>query len=114
MSSEELLEASPEQMFLALVISDGMTVVPDMFKTLGSSKFLRFIELFGGQHVYIPSAEVIKRALRDANIYQSHVQGGTTMRELAESHGISYQRVQKIINSVTEAIEAGAQNATDA
>ena len=111
---EELLEASPDEMFLALVISDGMTVVPDMFKVLGSSKFLKFIELFGGRSVHIPSVEVIKRALRDANIYQSHVQGGVTMRELAETHGISYQRVQKIITAVTEAIEAGAKNATDA
>jgi Mor family transcriptional regulator len=107
----ELLATPQDRMFFALVVSDGMTTVPDMFKVLGRSKFLEFVDLFGGQTVNIPTQTRITQALRDVAIYSSHVNDGESKSEIAQQHGLSAQQVRRIIDSVDEAIKTGAQNA---
>jgi Mor family transcriptional regulator len=100
-----------DRMFLALILSDGMTVVPEIFKILGKSSFLKFIDLFGGQTVNFPTRERIERALRDIDIYQSSKVRGDPKRQIAEEHGITPQQVGRIIEAVENAVQSGAQDA---
>ncbi len=104
-----LSTAAQDHMFLALVSSDGLSIVPDRFRILGRDKFLKFVELFGGVTVKFPSKERIEAALRDVSIYHRYIQDDVDMKTLAEENEIPYKKVRRIIRDVRKAINYGAQ-----
>ena len=53
------------------------------------------VQLFGGRPVYIPRNDAMKRARRNAQIWEE--QGKLNARQLAEKHGLCLQGIYKIL-----------------
>lgn len=106
---DNIPSATQDQIFLALVISDAFSVVPELFKTLGREQFLKFIDVYGGTTIRIPTRDSIMRCLRDVSIYQRYTEHGVDMKTLAQEYELSYHNVRRIILRVQTASNFGAQ-----
>lgn len=106
--SEEIGYISREKLFLALVANDAFSNVPELMSILDEDTFLEFVEIFGGQTIVVPKMEDIAIALRDVSIQERHEQG-VKIRDLADQHGLTDRHVRRIIATVKQAKNHGAQ-----
>ena len=68
----------------------------DIVDTLGMDVFLALTDLCGGQSLYIPKPESLRRDGRDREI-RARFNGGN-YRALAAQFGLSERQIRKIIN----------------
>ena len=68
----------------------------DLVDTLGLAVFLALVDLCGGQSLYIPKGETLRRDGRDREI-RARFTGGN-YRALASQFRLSERQIRKIIN----------------
>lgn len=54
---------------------------------------------YGGERRYIASAEALKRARRDADIWRQHQKNGVPVVDLAAKHKLTVRQVRNIISA---------------
>jgi hypothetical protein len=69
------------------------TVIPELYEVFGPEQLMRFLDLFAGTRVEVPSRDVILQALRDADIYARLAAHKDTFRGLATKYGVEEHRV---------------------
>ncbi|MBF0283214.1 MAG: hypothetical protein HQL51_02015 [Magnetococcales bacterium] len=65
---------------------------------LGWEAMRRFCHLFGGEVLEVPRADGVRRRLRDREIVQLY-DGGTPVRLLAKTYGLTERRIYYILNT---------------
>lgn len=92
---------------IVLLAAAEDTHIPEIYEIFGPEYTLRFLDIFRGMTVEVPSREVIANALRDVGIYLAVVQAGEgtkaqIIRDLAVKHGLTAQKVRSIYYRTTE------------
>jgi Mor family transcriptional regulator len=95
-----------DRLLMALIASDSLSALPELFGILGREKFLEFVDIFGGMVLKIPSRGALQAALRDTTIHQRHSQG-VTAEVLSNEYGISVRQVYRIVARVEKALAEG-------
>jgi hypothetical protein len=69
------------------------SLIPELYEVFGPEQLMRFLELFAGARVEVPSRDLILAALRDADIYVTRTAHKDTVRSLAMKYGIADHQV---------------------
>jgi hypothetical protein len=58
------------EVFIAVLLArTRRTVIPELYEVFGPEQVMRFLDLFAGTRIEVPSRDVISQAPRDADIY---------------------------------------------
>ena len=69
------------------------TLIPELYEVFGTEHLMRFLDLFAGTRVEVPSRDLILTALRDADIYAAVATHQDSVRGLARKYGVEDHRV---------------------
>jgi hypothetical protein len=76
------------------------TPLPELLEIFGEGQFVKFLQAFAGRTLRVPSADEIKRHVRDIELYKA-VDDGMSLREAAGKFGLdSLDSVRQIKNKV--------------
>jgi hypothetical protein len=76
------------------------TPLPELLEVFGDKYFVKFLQIFAGRTLRIPSADEIKRHVRDIELYKK-IDDGMSLREAAREFGIqSIESVRQIRSKV--------------
>ena len=84
------------QLLSAIRPSDIPAEYTDLVEVLGLDGFLTLVDLCGGQSLYIPKGETLRRDGRDREI-RARFKGGN-YRALASQFRLSERQIRKIVN----------------
>lgn len=98
-------------LYVLLVHSDRFSVLPELYEIFGREALLKFLDLFSGTTISVPSAEDLRSAIRDMTIYTRLVGATASSRSsrverLADEYGVSKQTVEKRFDKVKEMMSA--------
>jgi len=88
---------------LMLIYLSRHSLMPELYELLGQSKFIQFVELFGGTNLHVPSKEDLREALRDAHIYtelRDDQHNLEKTRALGDKYSLTTAGVRKIFERV--------------
>ena len=69
------------------------TMISELYEVFGTEHFMRFLDLFAGTRIEVPSRDLILAALRDADIYARLAAHKDTVRGLATKYGVAEHQV---------------------
>jgi hypothetical protein len=69
------------------------SLIPELYEVFGPEQLMRFLDLFAGARVEVPSRDLILAALRDADIYVTRAAHKDTVRGLATKYGVAEHQV---------------------
>jgi hypothetical protein len=88
---------------VALLRIGRCSILPELYEVFGQEKLLKFLDIFSGTTVEVPSRALLEHAVRDTYIYVSirkvEYNGGArseVIKTLARRYGISDDRVRSI------------------
>ena len=84
------------QLLSAIRPSDIPAEYADLVEVLGLDGFLPLVDLCGGQSLYIPKGETLRRDGRDREIRARY--NGTNARQLAREFHMTERHVYKIVS----------------
>jgi hypothetical protein len=82
------------------------TMISELYEVFGTEHFMRFLDLFAGTRIEVPSRDLILAALRDADIYARLAAHKDTVRGLATKYGVEEHRVADAYARVAALVEA--------
>ena len=82
------------------------TLISELFEVFGTEHLMRFLDLFAGTRIEVPSRDLILAALRDADIYVRLAAHTDTVRGLATKYGVEEHRVADSYARVAALVEA--------
>jgi Mor family transcriptional regulator len=92
---------------VVLIDAAGDSVLPELVRVFGSKAVIRFLDVFAGMTVTVPSRAVIENSIRDMLIYMRLKKGLTVDRvtELSNQYDISEETVRCIYYRVKKLLE---------
>jgi hypothetical protein len=102
------------EVFISVLLArTRRTVIPELYEVFGPEQVMRFLDLFAGTRVDVPSRDVISQALRDADIYARLTAHEDTVRGLAAKFGLEEHRVADAYARVAALVEATKGNGNE-
>jgi len=91
---------------LLLLYSSRMTLLPELYDALGREYALRFLDIFSGRTISIPSQEAMNRDLRDVAIFLRIHKNDTPERrkEIAQKYDITLENLDRIYKAVNDVV----------
>jgi hypothetical protein len=86
------------------------TLISELHEVFGTEHLMRFLDLFAGTRIEVPSRDLILAALRDADIYVRLAAHKDTVRGLATKYGVEEHRVADAYARVAALVEATTGN----
>lgn len=86
-------------LYLTLVHSARFTCLPEIYECFGREATIRFLDIFGGMTVQVPSHEALAKSIRDVEIYLAYKKLGgiaEASRECGENLEITQAAVERI------------------
>jgi Mor family transcriptional regulator len=88
----------------------SQTHVPELYKIFGRENFLKFLDIFGGSTISVPSRDVLEGCMRDINIYLVMRKSGvdhqaTLARDLAVKYQMSPGQVRSIFVKMEQKLQ---------
>jgi hypothetical protein len=94
----ELSERHLKALKVILLVCQELSVLPELLEIFGQDKLIKFLDIFCGQTVRVPSKHEIKMAIRDVDIWVTLTGKNDLahMELLAERHTLTRQKVVEI------------------
>lgn len=100
------------EVFYALLISSGRyTFLPELYDIFGREATIRFLEIFAGCRIKVPSVERLENLARSTAIYVRLRQAGNEKRQamitqiLAEEYDLTEDRIRTIYQKTKKNLE---------
>lgn len=95
---------------IAMQLSCPDSHIPEVFSVFGKGAFLKFLNVFQGATIKVPSREVLDASIRDVSVFlalttTSAAQRPQAIRSLAKSHGVSPGAIREGFARVSTAFE---------
>jgi len=90
--------------FSLLLGSARETLLPDILEVVGHERLLKFLDIFAGMSITVPSRDVLIQFVRDADIYVRF--RPDTAPALAKEHGLEVEQVREIYRRSKAVIDA--------
>jgi Mor family transcriptional regulator len=100
---------SPEYLdaFLVLLLFKSQeTILPEILECVGRDALFKFLEIFGGTTVKVPTKEFIERTMRNAAIYVDVVKKKKPVPEVAQRFELNDSTIRQIVRE-TEGLFEG-------
>jgi len=95
-------------LLFALIIDNKYTLLPEIYKVFGKKYLLKFLDVFGGSTISVPSHEDLLYTVKNVQIYldaKFRVDGYPTFSEIAKKYGISKKEALEIYHEMGEAVK---------
>lgn len=90
-----------------MTIVGNDTLLPEIFEIFGNEAAIKFLDIFAGNNVVVPSKDLVVKAVRDAHIYHELVVQETgDPHSLARLYEIDFRTVNNIAARTSEALVA--------
>ena len=98
-------------LYLLLVHSNRFSSLPELYEIFGKEALIKFLDIFEGQRLTVPSAKDLKKAVREVNIYSRLIDKprGTrakVMRELASDYTMTVKDVAGVFAQMRELMQS--------
>lgn len=89
------------------------TLLPEIYEVLSYDEMARFLYVFGGTTIRVPTVEEIIRTYKEIDIY-NHLSNGTdTLQNLATKHDLSEDRVQQLFEKIEKQLQEESNKLPD-
>jgi len=88
-----------------LVYNDKFSIIADMIEIFDPESVIKFLHVFAGQTIHVPSIKDLEAATRDIEIYSIIKRRGFTsevVSEMSQRYDITYDKVEKIYKTVSK------------
>lgn len=93
--------------FLFLLSMEGEeTLLPEIYEIFGSELTTKFLDLFGGATIRVPSREDMERKLRDFSIFVNVTTGKSTPEDEATAHELHPHKINAIVKEMGDKMGA--------
>lgn len=95
-----------DTLYLLLIHNDEYSFLPELYEVFGKEHLIRFLQLFAGSTVKVPSESILTRNVRDVSIYirldqcKTGESRGLETAELMTELGISDSEIAKIYRNM--------------
>lgn len=97
--------------FMALLLKAAeFTLIPDLIGIFGVESAVKFIDIFSGSTIKVPSKDILQTLVRDANIYTELKRDWGEAKNLSSTYEISLDLVHSIFKRVDDLIEENKKN----
>ena len=86
------------------------TLIPDLIGIFGAESAVKFIDIFSGSTIKVPSKDILQTLVRDANIYTELKRDWGEAKNLSNTYEISLDLVHSIFKRVDSLIEENKEN----
>jgi hypothetical protein len=94
--------------FVPLMIEVGRTtLIPEIYDVFGSEHFIKFLDVFAGTSVEVPSRNVIATVAMKAHIYVSLQNKSETVASLAKHYELDPKTIERMRDVVAEVLAKG-------
>ncbi len=93
-----------DALYALLVTTASTEFFPEMYEIFGRNAVVKFLDIFAGQTIRVPSREVVEEHIRDATVWVEVQRGERTLPQIAESHGIVMKDIDRICEKVQTAL----------
>lgn len=104
-----MLARRESDLYLTLMVIGRWSIMPEILEFLGgdSQELLRFIDLFGGMRLDIPTREKVATMARNIHVYRTVKQDDreSTKQWLADLYGITVRRIRSIYDETQAELE---------
>ncbi len=99
-------------LMLVLLNTDAYTFLPELLDLFGEDKLLKFLDVFSGTSIQVPSREKLGKSIRDVDIFcrLEYAKHKPTYKELSEEYEVSekyiyltYNRIKALMENTSEA-----------
>jgi len=92
-----------------LLYCAGNTLLPELYRVFGKEYILRFLDLFAGTTLEVPSRETIEQSVRDVDIWIRLRETNTeeVRAYLAEKYHVSLETVREVFERVNPIMIVG-------
>lgn len=91
--------------FFSLLIGTAReTLLPDILEVVGHDALLKFLDVFAGMTITVPSRDVLVQLARDADIYARY--RADNVHTLATDHELTDDQVREIYRQAKAIVEA--------
>lgn len=101
---EHRTERFIDALYALLVTTDDTQFFPEMYEIFGRESVVKFLDIFAGQTIRVPSREVVEKNVKDAIIWVEVQKGEKTLPQIAEFHEVGLPEIQRSCNRVQEAL----------
>lgn len=92
-----------EQLELALSVVKR-SLLPEVYEEVGYEATMRFVEIFGGTSLRVPTMSELERAVRDVDIYETMRRNTRSVSKLASKYKIPSDRVEQIYDRLKSTV----------
>lgn len=94
---------------LVLLYNNQNSLLPDLYEIFGDEALVKFIDIFGGTTIRVPSRDDLANAVRDVNIYLTLKHNRAKVEDLASQYRLTNTVIEDIFLKVTSAVESDLQ-----
>lgn len=89
-------------LFLALLNSDAYSVLPEIYEVFGREQTLKFLDVFAGSTIKVPTRKKLQECIRDVDIFCTleYTKHPPTKKELADQYDLSESSIKEIYKRV--------------
>jgi len=95
-------------LLFALITNNRYSILPEIYRVFGKEKFLKFIDIFGGSTISVPSHESLLRTIRNVRIFleiKNQNNGKPSVSDVAAKYGVSKAIALKAFHEMKSKIE---------
>ena len=86
------------------------THLPEIYSVFGQECFLKFLDIFSGTTIKVPSRQILDDCMRDVGIYLNLKRAGVdgqamAVRDLAVQHSLATSKIRKIFVDMGERLK---------
>lgn len=95
-----------DALYAVLVMSQRTQYFPEMYEIFGKEQVLKFIDVFSGQTIQVPTRESLEQHIRDVTIWVKMVDDPANLQTIRTEYGLSTADVQSICKDVAEKLSS--------
>lgn len=99
------LEKTIDMVTMVLLHYNRHSVLPEILEVFGTELTIKFLDIFGGTTVKVPSRDSLHSCVRDVNVYLRLKAGSATVEDLAHDYQLDKMDIKRIYLSSKQIIE---------
>jgi len=95
-------------LLFALITGNKYSIIPELYTIFGKDNFLKFVDLFGGATIEVPSHEDLLRTVRNVQMFldvRNQKNGKPSASEIASKYGVTKVTVLRAYHSMVQKLD---------
>lgn len=89
-----------------LLVDYPNTHLPELYTIFGKEAFIKFLDIFAGTRISVPTRDEIEESSRNHAIYKAWKKDATIARSAAEVYGLPFEQLNLMLNKLQQKYES--------